>query len=500
MNSLQIKNYINIGLKVLFIMVSILFILPSIIYLIKNGTINGFKIYYNFFINANVNKNISTIIYLIIFITLTIMYLYFLNKQNCFKDIKSFLIYTSIISTIFLFMTPWTSSDIFYYMGVGELNSVYGQNPYYTTIKEYCDIHKPELENDTIIKQGYRNYWANTTVVYGPIAQLFFSSITKISFKNVDICLVLFKLVNVIMHLLNCYLIYKITKKLKFTIMYGLNLYILLEFIANVHNDIIVIFFILLALYFLLKKKNLLISILFLAIATGIKYFTVLLLPVIILYYFKDEKNIFKRLLKCIQYGLIFIGIILLEYAIYFKDVSIFTAMMVQNKKFSKSVYSGIIGLSKLNKVEKINIFKKEFEIKNISILLRNTVFVIFALIYIKFCIDLLTTKNIKIYKCLKKYSFILSIFLITLATFQQWYILWLFATIFWQKPNTIKNIIGFSFATEIANSIYMFKTESFMYDIYFWGIIICTYLIWMICTNKKGENKFGKAIINRWK
>lgn len=34
-------------------------------------------------------------------------------------------------------MLPWTSSDVFYYMGVGELDGVYNQNPYYVTMKDY---------------------------------------------------------------------------------------------------------------------------------------------------------------------------------------------------------------------------------------------------------------------------------------------------------------------------------------------------------------------------
>ena len=322
------------------------------------------------------------------------------------------------------------------------------------------------------------------------MAQLIFSIVTKLSFKNVNICLLLFKLINLIIHILNCYLIYKITKKLKFVIIYGLNPFILLEFMGIVHNDIIVAFLILFAIYFLIKKKKLLPSVIILALATGIKYFTIMLLPIFILYHFKDEKSLIKRLLRCIEYGIIFLVIILLQYAIYYRDISIFTAMMAQNKKFSKSIYSGMIGLGALNKTQEINIFGKQMLIGELSVTLRNIMLAIFVISYIKFCIDLLTSKKIYFYKSLRKYSFILILFLLSLATVQQWYLIWLFTTIFWQKSKTAINIIGVSLATEIANSIYMFKVESFKYDMYFWAIIIFLSIIWALSNNLYRKSK----------
>lgn len=483
MNKLDFNKKI---IKILFIIISILFVLPSIIYLIKNGTILGFKTYYNFFIDDGKNKVLSTMIFLIAFLSLSAIYLYFINKKDSFKNIKQLLIYVAGVSIIFIAMLPWHSSDIFYYMGVGELNSVYGQNPYYETMKEYGDKNFEVVEKDNIMKQGYMNYWANTTVVYGPIAQLIFSSITKISFKNIDFCIVLFKLLNVTIHILNCYLIYKITKKLKFSIIYGLNPYILMEFMGMVHNDIIIVFFILLALYFLLKKKQILPCVAFLAIATGIKYFTILLLPVVILYHFRNEKNLLKRVLGCLQYGLIFVGIIMLEYLIYIRDITIFTAMMVQTERFSKSFYSGIFSIGLNNKKVMFKILEKTYSIGDICKFIRNVMLGIFSIIYIKFCIDLLFERKIKIQKTLRKYSFCLLLFIMSLSNFQQWYLLWFFGTIPWQKPNTIKNIIGLSLAAEIGNSIYMFKIESLKYDIYFIFIIAILFIIWKICTNKR--------------
>ena len=466
------KEKTNNILKTSFIILSVLLVTPSIIYLLTTKTVKYMNIYYNFFI-IRYEKIVTTIIYLILFIAISVIYFIIIKRKNIFESPKKTIIFITIISAIFTVMLPWTSSDIFYYMGVGELDSVYKQNPYYISMRQYYNENKENI-NDDILEKGAKGYWGNTTAVYGPIAALIFKICAKISFKNINFCLIVFKLVNLAIHIFCCFLIYKITKKTKFVKLYGLNPFILIEFLGNVHNDIIVVCLILLSIYFLLKKKNILLSVLILAVATGIKYFTILLLPAIVLYHFRNEKSILKRLVKCIQYGIIFLGLVMLEYILYYKDPSIFTAMMAQTGKQCKSIYSSIFCIN-----------------KEYSIILNKIVTVIFIYTYIQFCINLLLNKNIKFYKIIRKYNNILIIFLISLSNFQQWYIIWTFATIMWQKPNMIRNIIGVAIASEIANSIYMFKNEHFRYDVYFVGIITILLLISQISKKVlKSKNK----------
>ena len=122
-------------------------------------------------------------------------------------------------------MMPWTSSDIFYYMGVGELDGVYAQNPYYTTVKDYYEENIENI-NDEILEKGAENGWSDTTVVYGPVAQLIFKLCSSISFKNIDFCLFVYKLVNLILLIASTYLIYKITNKKRFSLIFGLSPFI----------------------------------------------------------------------------------------------------------------------------------------------------------------------------------------------------------------------------------------------------------------------------------
>lgn len=457
----------NKTLKIAFIAISIMLIIPSIIYLVQNGTVMEFETYYNFFINENANKIISTLIYLALFIVLFIIYIKIIKKKDTFKNIKEILIFVGIISIIYIIMLPWTSSDVFYYMGVGELDGVYNQNPYYVTMKDYYTQNEQNIQ-DEILQKGAESYWAGTTVVYGPIAQTIFKTLSTISLKNIDIGLLVYKLVNVIVHIANCYLIYKISNKKIFAIIYGLNPFILLEFIGMVHNDIIVVFFVLLALYFVLKKKNIFLSILFLAIATGIKYYTILLLPVVVLYHFRKEKT-GKKFVKCLQYGILFILILTIEYIFYFRDANVLIAMMAQTEKYSKSIYSALLGIDTgIMKIVKTSMI---------------TIFVFFTIVY---NLQFLISKQDKFSKMIRKSNITLILFIMILTTCQQWYLIWLFAIMMWQKPDIIRNLIGLSCIVEIANSIYMFLVESYKFDIYFWGIILILLLGWILCTNKK--------------
>lgn len=459
-------------LKIVFVILGVLLTIPSITYLTQNRTVMEFDTYFNFFLNENTNKTIATIIYLLIFIAIMFVYINIIKRKEMFKNIKQILKYVLLVSAIFVIMLPWTSSDIFYYMGVGELDSQYGQNPYYITMEEYYNDNQENIDN-AIFEKGANNYWANTTVVYGPIAQLIFKTCSALSFNNVDICLFIFKLLNLVIHLANCYLIYKVTNK-KFAVIYGLNPFVLIEFIGNVHNDIIVVFFILLAIYFL-ENKKLILSIISLALATGIKYFTILLLPFVILYHFRNEKNIGKRFGNCVKYGLIFLGIFILEYAVYLRDFQVFTAMLVQTERYAKSLQSV---LSQIN--------------TDLMLTIKFSLQIIFFMYYCKICIDLLVEKNIKFYKIIKNYNIALILFLLILTNFQQWYLIWLFSTMMWQKPNMIRNIIGLTAVTEIANSIYMFKSEWYIYDMYFFGSIVVLFFIWQIVTNKKRPKLTG--------
>ena len=468
-------------IKFNFIIASILFAMPSIIYIIQKNTVLEFGPYFQYLYEAPISRATQTIIYIIILAILSTMYYIIVKKRKqIFQNTKKMFIYIAIIATIFIAVLPFTCSDIFYYLGIGRLDSTYHQNPYYTTIKEYVEQENNSqyLQNDTVLKQGYMNDWANSTVVYGPIWTLICKIVAGCSFGNIDLALLIFKLVNVFVHLINCYLIYKISNKKIFTLLYGLNPFILIEGIACVHNDMFVALFMLAALYFLRNKKKLIVSVAFLAMATAIKYFAIILLPFIIIYYFREEKPL-KRFQKCIQYGCLFLVFLAIPYLFYIRDGQVLSGLFIQQEKLAKSFYI---------------IITEYFKEPSISTSTVNHVLLgSFTIIYFFTCIILLNKKNIKFRDEMKKANYFIMAFLFLLITnFQPWYIMWLFPLLIWQKAENIKWIPQIALISEFANSIFLTYGEGWQNGVPFTFILFVGSLgMWIVNQKLKGlKNK----------
>ena len=474
-------------LKILFILSSIIFAIPSIIYLIENKTIYKFEPYFKYLLNNNINTLYQTFIYIIILAILTVIYyLIIKTREEIFKTKKEMYIFILIISLIFVLVVPFVCSDVFYYLGIGRLDSTYNQNPYYVTIKDYVEQGNniEYLSKDTVLAQGYINDWSDSTVVYGPIWTLICKIVATFSFGNIDIGLLIFKLINVIVHLLNCHIIYKLSNKKIFTLLYGLNPFILIEGIAQVHNDMFVLLFALLSLYFLIKKRNLILSIIFLALATTIKYFTIILLPFIIIYYFRKEKPL-KRFYKCIKYGLLFLFILIIPYLLYIKDMQVLSGLFIQQEKLAKSFY--IIITSYFNNPQGIVGYVKD-------ILLGS-----FIIIYFFTCLVLINKKEIKLRKEMQKANYFIMAFLFLLITnFQPWYIIWLFILLIWQKSQNIKWIIQISLIVEFANSVFLTYGEGWQYGTPFTFIFIVASLTALIINEETKKKRQVKAFLKR--
>ncbi len=410
-----------------------------------------------------------------------VYYLIIKNKDKIFKNTNQIFKYIAIISLIFVIVIPFWCSDVFYYLGIGRLYSEYEKNPYYTTIKEYVDSHKSvDLEKDTVLKQGYNNVWSKTTVVYGPIWTSICGGIAKLSFGNIDFGLLVFKLINALVHVLNCYMIYKIWNKKTFTLMYGLNPFVLIEGISNVHNDMFVLLFILVATYMLVKKKNIWATVVFLSLAAAIKYFAILLLPIFVLYYYKDKK-LHKRMLLGGVCILFFVALVLIFYLPFVEDFEVFKGMQTQQGKLAKSMYVAI-------RLIFPNYATVPGKVNRILILT-------FIILYFIKCLNLLIKKEIKIEKEMREHTIYLMIFLFLLITnFQPWYLIWLFYCIFWQKKENVFYLINLCLSTLFANCVFLLNSEAWTYGGTFFGIILVSIIgLKLLGDNKKIRSLYGK-------
>ena len=234
------------------------------------------------------------------------------------------------------------------------------------------------------------------------------------------------------------------------------------------HNDTFVVLFILASLYFLIKKKNIIPSIIFLAMATAIKYFAILILPFIIIYYFRKEKPL-VRFVKCIEYGFLFLLFLAIPYLFYTQDGQVLNGIFVQQEKIAKSFYV---------------IITEYFNEPNISVTTVNELLLkSFVIIYFFACVILLKKKKISLRTELKTANYFIMAFLFLLITnFQPSYIMWIFPLIMWQKSENIKWIPQIAIISEFANSIFLTYGEGWRNGTPFTFIFIVSSLsIWII-------------------
>lgn len=420
----------------LFIAVVVCFALPSILYLIKNQSIYWFTYQWTFIFktpNTALLRGTNTVFFAGIMSIIFILYILVIKHCNkIFESKKQLIIAICIISVLFALIIPYTSTDVYSYIANGWSDSHYHENPYYKSVEQISDEYqvKDQMQNKVA------NCWRYETVVYGPLWTLICKILTGISFGNIDVALAIFKGTNLIVHLINCLLVWKITHKKKFVLIYGANPAILFEALSNVHNDIFIVLFILFAVYFVTKKKNLLLSVAFVAMATAIKYLGILILPFIILYYVR-EKSIPEKIKYCILYGLEFIVILAGFYAIYLRNLNIFAGLFVQQAKYNRSimlVFYYLIG-------------------EHATGILQIVLLALFAVLYVYTVIRLLVKNEKKSFSAyMRQYNPLLYIFTFILITnFNSWYILWLFPTMMFLNGKNIRLIMNLSYAVEVA-------------------------------------------------
>jgi len=455
-------------LKWIFGLSVFLFILPSIIYFVRcgNSVFIPDTLEYRFFLDDNIDRKVHMVAYVAIILMMTLIYYFIIKKRNVlFKGIKDVYKYIIVISIICIFSIPFMSSDIFYYIGIGRLSSKYGQNPYYVDMKSYVEDNNIDTSTDSVMDVGYKNYWAGTTVVYGALWSFICTIVAFFSFGSINIGILIFKMINVLIHIFNCILLYKISKKKIFPLIYGLNPFILIEGIINVHNDIFMVFFMLLAIYEMYKKKQIYLALIALACATAIKYVAVLLLPVLIIYNFREE-NVKVRILKCIKYGIIFVVFVMIPYLLYIRDFEVFKGLVTQQTRYAKGLYCYL--------------FVKFPNYKYLGVYIRGLSIYAFALLYIFICIKLLISKKIKFYKEMRKNYYVFLFFLFFMLTnFQPWYFMWLSIFLIWQKPQNIKLLTQMQLLTIFSNAVFVRYSEMYLYTEYFFeifviGILVC--------------------------
>ena len=456
-----LKNHkINLISKIIMIILIAVFAVFNIIYIIKvNGNIEPFGMS---MLCENLmpgeKQSINLLIFLIFIIILSIVYLIISLYEKDNKKIKKAFLFIITVSFLSGIILPNNSTDVFYYMGVGRLDAKYDVDIY---ANNFDEIQQEHLDDEIVAKSPEINH----KFIYGVVWEKICKFIGSIPINSELILLYIFKILNIIVHMLNCFLIYKITKNKKLLYLYGLNPLVLFEGIINCHNDIYLILFMLIAVY-LKKKDKIGFATLSIAIGGMIKYTPIIVLPYIIAD--KEWKYKIKYLL---EFTIIFLAINLLITG----DIIKILSLLNQTQKYSNSIYIELI------------LMKIPYNIITIFNLVGKLIFIII------FLIAIFNKKG----KEPQAYLYLLMIFLILAITnFKAWYIMWLFGLITEVNKKDIGKIIALSLIAEISNFIYYYYGESYIYGGIYFIILILMFVIYLLVINFIEKNKLNRNIL----
>lgn len=177
------------------------------------------------------------------------------------------------LSVIFAFSYPFLSSDVFKYLFAAKELLVYHVNPH---------VIAPQVfEGDNWLRFMR---WIHTPSPYGPVMTALAIPYYLLGYGKFVPTLYLFKLDQIFWYLLSIYLIGKLAPKkpVLAQLIFALNPLILVEWLVNAHNDAPMIALLLLSYYLLTQSKRVY-SLLSLALSVGIKYVTIIFLPILLL-------------------------------------------------------------------------------------------------------------------------------------------------------------------------------------------------------------------------
>ena len=258
-------------LYILWLVLSITIFIYSYGFVDLNLTLSSNPVLFNFVTWVQhlvyFDRSLSLKVFIILIISMFICYfgslVFWFNKSTRFPWL-----FVSLLALIFSLAYPMLSSDIFKYLFSAKEILVYHANPYLITPNTFPD--------DTWIRFMR---WVHTTTPYGPVFTLLTIPYYILGFGKFVPILYLFKLDQVAWYLLSIWIIGKL-RGVRAQLFFALNPLILMEWLVNAHNDAIMITLMLSSIYLYTLKKRAW-SLIALLASIGIKYVTVIFLPIL---------------------------------------------------------------------------------------------------------------------------------------------------------------------------------------------------------------------------
>ncbi|PIY96864.1 MAG: hypothetical protein COY66_02385 [Candidatus Kerfeldbacteria bacterium CG_4_10_14_0_8_um_filter_42_10] len=254
---------------------------------------------------------------------------YRLIKEEKSQRISKIIVLFALIFSVILILIPSIgSADVFNYIFRARIQTVYGENPYLVATEGFKSdlFYNFSPQEWNYLPMQYGPLWTSLSIGFSYLAQDSF-------FWNQF----LYKLLALLTNFGIIYFIWKILGiinpdyRIRGILLYAWNPLILFEAVNNVHNDLLMIFFVVAAIYFFLKKKYLF-CLLLLLFSVLVKYITVLLFPVFLLFLWKEIIVPGERIKIFIKAAAILLVAAVLLYLPFWKGTGIFQGLADQSK------------------------------------------------------------------------------------------------------------------------------------------------------------------------
>jgi hypothetical protein len=230
---------------------------------------------------------------------------------------STIVIFAVCVGILGFVMPPFDSTDVFFYMATGWQQAHYGSNPYSALLGSLNGaIHDPMIQNEWMARN--RNPWLDIPIPYGFLFALTARAMAYLGGGNFWLTLALFGGLNLIMHAGITAFLWQAGKLLPdnnskvLLYLYSWNPFVVLQYLADLHNDIIVGFLIVAAAYFLLRNRP--VWSLPLLVAAGlIKYVALVLIPFALVFIIRQRK--WKYCVRAIVVSIVLILATALPYA-----------------------------------------------------------------------------------------------------------------------------------------------------------------------------------------
>lgn len=207
------------------------------------------------------------------------------------KKLTHAIILFSVLFHLLMLAMPFLlSTDIFDYIRHGRILAVYGENP--------LVIPATYFPQDPFFSLGG---WVGTGSVYGSLHVYLTATLSRIAGDGFMANFFTFKGFFIGMDLINLWLIWKITARLrpglekKALLFYGWNPFVLILVVANAHNDILMLT-LMLAGFLLYLDKRLVLGAICITLATLVKFITLPILVVYLAVLIRRQSGLVRRL------------------------------------------------------------------------------------------------------------------------------------------------------------------------------------------------------------